>query len=73
MLIEENEDKTLSKMTKLFQVIICAIYERLNELRFSFKLTAFTYVGSLFVVNPYKLIAQNRKEIYVNDMILMVG
>jgi len=35
--VEANEDKTLSEMSKLFKVSICAIYKRLKKLGFSYK------------------------------------
>lgn len=35
--IEANEDKTLSEISKLFKVSICAIYKRLKKLGFSYK------------------------------------
>ena len=35
--VEANEDKTLSEMSKLFKVSICAIYKRLKKLGYSYK------------------------------------
>ena len=35
--VEANEDKTLSEISKLFKVSICAIYKRLKKLGYSYK------------------------------------
>ena len=45
--VEANEDKTLSEMSKLFKVSICAIYKRLKKLGYSYK-KSLHLCGSLY-------------------------